>query len=78
MARLERLGVVEDAATRPSRELSREEADRYSRNLDFFSLVTLGSPRTSVSIQRRLRAARVTVLGMGAIGSTTAVSLAAA
>lgn len=78
VARLRRLGVVEDAAEAPSPNLSRTELDRYSRNFDFFSLVALGTSRSALDIQRRLKSATVTVLGMGAIGSATALSLAAA
>lgn len=75
---LEREGIVEDAAGPASDRLSSTEQDRYSRNLDFFSLVTVGSPRSASEIQRRLRSARVTVLGVGAVGSAIAASLAAA
>ncbi|HEV8050518.1 MAG TPA: ThiF family adenylyltransferase [Thermoplasmata archaeon] len=78
LARLEKLGVIEEGAGAVDAGLSPAEADRYSRNLDFFSLVTLGSPLSGVEIQRRLQAARVTILGVGAIGTATAASLAAA
>jgi molybdopterin-synthase adenylyltransferase len=78
VARLEELGIVEDASRSSSRGLSPGEADRYSRNLEFFSMVTFGTPLSAVSLQRRLRAARVTVLGVGAIGAACATSLAAA
>jgi len=76
VARLEKLGVVEEGE--PHGTLPEAEADRYSRNFDFFSLVTLGTPRRAVDLQLRLRAARVTILGVGAIGTATAASLAAA
>ncbi|MCI4350796.1 MAG: ThiF family adenylyltransferase [Thermoplasmata archaeon] len=79
VAELQRLGVVERRdRDSPSVRLSEKESERYSRNLDFFSLVTLGTPRTAASLQRQLRAARVTILGVGAIGGATAESLAAA
>jgi molybdopterin/thiamine biosynthesis adenylyltransferase len=78
VSQLERIGVVEEGAALSRTGLSPREADRYSRNLDFFSLVTLGSPQSAVELQLRLRRARVTILGVGAIGTATASSLAAA
>jgi molybdopterin/thiamine biosynthesis adenylyltransferase len=76
--RLVALGVLEEAATEGPTGFSAPELDRYSRNLDFLSLLTLGSPRTALSLQRQLKRARVTILGVGAVGSATATSLAAA
>ncbi|MCI4362176.1 MAG: ThiF family adenylyltransferase [Thermoplasmata archaeon] len=76
--RLARLGVIEEGAPSAGAALPEGEADRYSRNLDFFALVTLGSNVSAVDLQHRLRAARVTILGVGAIGAATATSLAAA
>jgi molybdopterin/thiamine biosynthesis adenylyltransferase len=78
VAQLEKIGVVEEGGAPPPASLSGPEADRYSRNLDFFSLVTLGSSTASADPQLRLRNARITILGMGAIGTATAMSLAAA
>jgi molybdopterin/thiamine biosynthesis adenylyltransferase len=78
VAQLHQEGIVEDAAERPPPGLSGAERDRYSRNLDFFSLLTVGSPGSALAAQRRLKASRVTVLGVGAVGSTIAASLAAA
>jgi molybdopterin/thiamine biosynthesis adenylyltransferase len=78
VARLERIGVVEEAAGPPADRWTEEELDRYSRNLDFFSLATLGTSRAALDLQDKLREARVTILGVGAIGTATAVSLAAA
>ena len=69
--------MVEEAEHGAGDGLSAAERDRYSRNLEFFSLATIGSRRTSAELQRRLRAARVTILGVGAVGSGTAASLAA-
>jgi molybdopterin/thiamine biosynthesis adenylyltransferase len=78
VARLARIGVVEEGGEGGPSALRAEEADRYSRNFDYFSLVTLGTPRTALELQLRLRSAHVTILGVGAIGTSTAVSLAAA
>ncbi len=76
--RLQRLGIIEDAALPPPGEFSAEELDRYSRNLDFFSIATLGTPRTTFELQTRLRESRVTIVGVGGVGSATALGLAAA
>ncbi|MFZ0830199.1 MAG: ThiF family adenylyltransferase [Thermoplasmata archaeon] len=76
--RLQRLGIVEDAAAAPPAEFSAEELVRYSRNLDFFATATLGTPRSTHELQSRLKKARVTILGIGGVGSATASSLAAA
>lgn len=78
ISQLARMGVIEEGEPGPESGLTPHEAERYSRNLDYFSLVTLGSSRAAVDLQLRLRAARVTILGVGAIGSATAMSLAAA
>ena len=78
IGRLQRLGIVEDAGLGAPPEFSPEELQRYSRNFDFFATVTLGTARSAYEIQSRLRKARVTVLGIGGIGSATALSLAAA
>ena len=78
MTQLQAEGIIEDAAERAPRDLGPAERERYSRNLDFFSLVTLGSSRSALELQRRLKSARVTILGVGAVGSAVAASLAAA
>jgi molybdopterin/thiamine biosynthesis adenylyltransferase len=78
IAQLHRLGVIEDDGARAPDVWSPDERLRYDRNLEFFSLATLGSSRTSFELQDRLRRARVTILGVGGIGSVTAMSLAAA
>lgn len=78
VARLQRLGVLEDAEERSVSGFSAPELDRYSRNLEFLSLVSLGTPYTTADLQLRLKRARVTILGVGAIGSAMAASLAAA
>jgi molybdopterin-synthase adenylyltransferase len=76
--RLQRLGIVEDAGLAPPAEFSPEELLRYSRNFDFFATATLGTSRSAYELQSRLKKARVTVLGVGGVGSATAMSLAAA
>ena len=54
----------------PGAELSREEVNRYSRHL----LI----PNMGVSGQRRLKNAKVLVIGAGGLGSPTLLYLAAA
>lgn len=76
--RLQRLGIVEDAGLPAPADFSPEELVRYSRNLDFFATATLGTARTTYELQSRLKGSRVTILGIGGVGSATAMSLAAA
>jgi len=78
IARLRRLGVLEEGEGRSPAALSAPELARYSRNLEFLSLVSLGTGHAALDLQRRLKRARVTILGVGAIGSAMAASLAAA
>jgi molybdopterin/thiamine biosynthesis adenylyltransferase len=71
-------GYVEDAEDEPDPDtFSPEELGRYSRNLEFFSYFNV--PRQSrYSSQTRLKQSRVTVLGLGGLGSFVALSLASA
>ncbi|MGC2289356.1 MAG: ThiF family adenylyltransferase [Thermoplasmata archaeon] len=78
IARLHRLGIVEDAGVVAPGEFSSEELLRYSRNFDFFGIAALGTARSTYELQSRLKRARVTVLGIGGVGGATASSLVAA
>jgi len=70
-------GYIEDAAVQPDPALfSPAEVERYRRNFDFFNYFNL-PPLTKYDFQARLKAARVTVLGLGGLGSYVALSLAA-
>ena len=70
-------GWVEDAAGAPPANLSERELERYSRSADLFAWMDL-TPRSSrFELQGRLRESRVTVLGVGGIGSAVATGLAA-
>lgn len=70
-------GYLEDAADAPPAGFTPEELERYRRNLDFFSYFHQ-PPLTSYDFQLRLKSSRVTVLGLGGLGSYVALSLAAA
>ncbi|HWI65332.1 MAG TPA: ThiF family adenylyltransferase [Symbiobacteriaceae bacterium] len=71
-------GYVEDAAILPPSDLfSPAEVERYRRNFDFFNYFHM-LPLTKYDLQARLKTARVTVLGIGGLGSYVALSLAAA
>jgi molybdopterin/thiamine biosynthesis adenylyltransferase len=68
-------GLLEDAAIRPPSEFTADEVERYRRNVEFFSHVHQ-PPLHGYDFQQRLRAARVTVLGLGGLGSYVALILA--
>ncbi|WP_327088873.1 ThiF family adenylyltransferase [Nonomuraea sp. NBC_01738] len=71
-------GYVEDAAGEVPANLSPAEVSRYDRALNYFAWVDM-SPRLSrYELQSRLKAARVTVCGLGGTGSAVAASLVAA
>ncbi|MBC3840706.1 hypothetical protein GXW82_11810 [Streptacidiphilus sp. 4-A2] len=70
-------GWVEDAGADLPVGLSAREEERYSRSTQFLSWIDT-TPRTSpLDLQSRLKAAVVTVLGVGGIGSAVASSLVA-
>jgi molybdopterin/thiamine biosynthesis adenylyltransferase len=70
-------GFVEDAAADPPPELDADELARYERGRQYFAWIDR-TPRPSPwEIQRRLKRARVCVLGVGGAGGAVAGSLAA-
>ena len=70
-------GFVKDAADPgPVGMFPAPELERYRRNLEFFEYFHQ-PPLTSADFQLRLKQARVTVLGLGGLGSHVALSLAA-
>ncbi|MFJ6199009.1 HesA/MoeB/ThiF family protein [Micromonospora sp. NPDC092111] len=71
-------GYVEDAAAPPPPELSPAEVDRYDRALTYHAWVDLTPRASRYDVQARLKASRVTVLGLGGSGSAVAASLVAA
>jgi molybdopterin/thiamine biosynthesis adenylyltransferase len=71
-------GYVEDAATRPPPgAFTPAELQRYPRNFEFFSYFHM-PPLTGFDLQLRLKQAKVTVLGVGGLGSFVALALASA
>jgi bacteriocin biosynthesis cyclodehydratase domain-containing protein len=74
LAELARLGVLEDAAL-DTPGLDAHSAERFDRQLAYFSQ-RLPAGVTRTDPQLRLQRARVCVLGMGGLGSWTALALA--
>lgn len=71
-------GFVEDAAATVPEVLSEAEISRYASNTSYFSWVDTRPRFSPYESQRRLKQARVTVLGLGGTGGAVAMSLAAA
>jgi molybdopterin/thiamine biosynthesis adenylyltransferase len=70
-------GWVEDAGAEVPANITERDRERYARNIDLMSWMDL-TPRSSpYELQSRLKNSRVTVLGVGGIGSAVAVSLVA-
>jgi molybdopterin/thiamine biosynthesis adenylyltransferase len=72
LAQLSELGLLDDAAD--DARVSAREAARYDRQLRYFSDVSSGVLPPS-EYQRRLREARVLVLGLGGLGSWASYAL---
>jgi molybdopterin/thiamine biosynthesis adenylyltransferase len=70
-------GFVEDAAASPPAELTPAEVARYDRSTNYFAWVDTQPRPSRYEIQRRLKNARVTLLGLGGSGSAVAMSLVA-
>jgi len=75
VAQLSTLGLLDDAVH--DRLISGAERDRYDRQLRYFA-DTVRAGESSAHRQLRLRDARVTVLGVGALGGHVALTLAGA
>ena len=72
LARLSDVGLLDDAAD--DARVSAREAARYDRQLRYFSDVSSG-PLPPSEYQRRLREARVLILGVGGLGSWASYAL---
>lgn len=70
-------GWVRDVAAPMPAELSAREAERYRRGAEFLDMINLRPETTGYQLQARLKASRVTVLGLGGVGSAAAMNLAA-
>jgi molybdopterin-synthase adenylyltransferase len=70
-------GFVEDAAAPPPPDLTPSELERYDRSAYFFAWIDLAPRGSRWELQQRLKAANVTVLGLGGAGSAAAMSLVA-
>jgi molybdopterin-synthase adenylyltransferase len=70
-------GWVEDADGDMPPGLSARELERYRASADLLSWIDLAPRSSPYELQARLKASRVTVLGVGGIGSAVAVSLVA-
>jgi molybdopterin-synthase adenylyltransferase len=77
IATLVESGFAEDAGADPPPELSPEELERYDRSAYFFGWVDEVPRESRWTIQSRLKAARVTVVGLGGAGSSVAAGLVA-
>jgi bacteriocin biosynthesis cyclodehydratase domain-containing protein len=74
LAQMEELEVIEDGAD--DERVSRDEWARFDRQLRYFGDVVRGAGPAPSECQRRLREARVAVLGVGGLGSRVAMDLA--
>lgn len=75
LATLRDHGFLEDAAETPPTELTERDIERYAPNLNFFRY--LAAPgESSYAPQVKLKQTRVTVFGMGGIGSNVCMALA--
>jgi len=70
-------GWVEDAGAARPAALSPRELERYERSIQFQSWIDAAPRSSRYELQVRLKTSRVTVLGVGGIGSAVASSLVA-
>ena len=70
-------GFVEDAGAPAPVQLSAAEVERYATNTRYFAWVDTAPRPSPYEAQRRLKDARVAVLGLGGTGGAMAMSLAA-
>ncbi|MFC4535603.1 HesA/MoeB/ThiF family protein [Sphaerisporangium dianthi] len=75
--RLAATGYLEDADEPAPPDLTAAEQERYSRSRSFFQWVDLAPRESSWDHQRRLRDAKVVLVGVGGTGGAAALALAA-
>ena len=69
-------GYIEDGAVDPPDDFSETERERYSRSHAFYRWLDLQPREDGWQVQRMLRGARATVLGIGGTGGAAALALA--
>lgn len=72
---LEENSFLEDAAGEVPAELTENDIERYAPNLNFFRFIA-GPGESCYAPQAKLKQAKVTVIGMGGIGSNVCLALA--
>ncbi|HEU4965054.1 MAG TPA: ThiF family adenylyltransferase, partial [Bacilli bacterium] len=72
---LHEMGFLYDRASEEQTELTAQERDRYKGNLNLFEYYA-NFDRAPAHFQERLKQAKVTILGMGAFGSSLLFNLA--
>lgn len=68
-------GFLEDAGALTPKNLTTQELERYERSSRYFSLVDRKKRSSPLAIQARLKDATVTILGLGAVGTSVAIGL---
>jgi molybdopterin/thiamine biosynthesis adenylyltransferase len=76
LAKLIEAGHVEDAAELPPEDLTAGERERYSRSRALWRWMDRTPRSSSWDVQMQLRQARVILVGIGGVGSTSALTLA--
>jgi molybdopterin/thiamine biosynthesis adenylyltransferase len=70
-------GWVQDLEAPIPPELTARDLERYRRGIEYLETVNLRPETDGYRLQARLKASRVTVLGVGGVGSAVAANLAA-
>ncbi|MHB8372775.1 MAG: HesA/MoeB/ThiF family protein [Thermoplasmataceae archaeon] len=75
LIQLYRNGLIEEVFDSKRQRLNAYELDRYSRNLQFFSLIS-NDKRDAIDYMYKLKNSTVAIAGMGGIGASVAASFA--
>jgi molybdopterin/thiamine biosynthesis adenylyltransferase len=70
-------GWIQDQEAPIPHELTARDLERYRRGMEYLETVNLSPETDGYRLQARLKASRVTVLGVGVVGSAVAANLAA-